>query len=103
MDRAASLGLSLAELKQLDKRTNDFDQSIKKIDLDIRKELDAAEKGKRKADPVALRRLDAQRYLAIVSVIQQVKTDLSPASWARLKAFVNDRYRHGVRVIEVKK
>ena len=39
MDRAASLGLSLAELKQLDKRTNDFDQSIKKIDLDLRKNL----------------------------------------------------------------
>ena len=91
------------ELKQLDKRTKDFDQSIKKIDLDTRKELDAAEKGKRKADLVALRRLEAQRYLTIVGTMYSIKADMPRASWDRLRTFVNDRFRPSVRVFEVKK
>ena len=71
--------------------------------MDTRKELDAAEKGKRKADLVALRRLEAQRYLTIVGTMYSIKADMPRASWDRLRTFVNDRFRPSVRVFEVKK
>jgi hypothetical protein len=98
-NRASSLGLSVLELKQLDDLAKPFDQKLKRIEQDIKKELDSADKGKRKADEVLLNRLQAERHLLIIGTMYRVRTSITSGSWLRLQSYINDQHRRGLRVI----
>lgn len=96
--RAAELGLSLADLKQVDKVLDKLEQDAKVVENKIKSHLDEAKSKKINKDIAFLRKLESDRYATIVFAMHSLYKSLSPAAGEALRRHLNQTYRQRMSV-----